>query len=174
MLICIKCGQPVPVTSKSRKYCSLRCSILYLKSQWKKRTREERNNYNRKWRAMNPDRVAAWNERSRVKHHKDPIKRIGKERIFSVPCEKCPNSSFVSFKRRKKCPIHHYSKVTKQLRFEILKRDGFRCIYCGRSSNETALQVDHIWPTNRGGETRLGNLVTACADCNSGKGALPL
>lgn len=63
--------------------------------------------------------------------------------------------------------------VSKRLRFEILRRDGFRCYYCGTRSNETAdgLTVDHVTPTALGGSDLPDNLVAACSDCNAGKSA---
>jgi hypothetical protein len=55
------------------------------------------------------------------------------------------------------------------LRFSILRRDGFRCTYCGRGPDLVALQVDHIHPVSRGGTDEPENLRTACFDCNIGK-----
>lgn len=56
------------------------------------------------------------------------------------------------------------------LRFDVLKRDGFRCRYCGVSVDDGAvLHVDHVMPRDKGGPTTLDNLVTACIDCNLGK-----
>ena len=61
------------------------------------------------------------------------------------------------------------------LRFEILKRDGFRCTYCGAGRAQAAvLQVDHIKPKAAGGTDDPKNLTTACADCNGGKAARKL
>lgn len=57
-----------------------------------------------------------------------------------------------------------------KIRFTVLYRDGFKCKYCGRGSDETVLQVDHIFPKSRGGENRIENYITACRDCNIGKG----
>lgn len=63
--------------------------------------------------------------------------------------------------------------VTPRLRFTVLARDGFRCTYCGRSVDQGAsLEVDHVLPRSEGGKTELGNLRTACRDCNGGKGAM--
>lgn len=57
-----------------------------------------------------------------------------------------------------------------RLRFEVLKRDGFKCVYCGRSpSDGVTLQIDHIVPQSKGGKTVDTNLVTACQECNVGK-----
>src|SRR5690606_9964735 len=61
--------------------------------------------------------------------------------------------------------------VNKRLRFEILKRDGFRCTYCGASPTEAELHVDHVLPASLGGADTAENLTTACADCNEGKGS---
>jgi 5-methylcytosine-specific restriction endonuclease McrA len=58
-----------------------------------------------------------------------------------------------------------------KLRFEVLKRDGFRCRYCGRSGaqGEVKLHVDHVVPVSKGGTNDIDNLVTACEECNLGK-----
>jgi hypothetical protein len=44
---CIKCSKPIPSTTRSIKYCSYRCSKLYLKAQYKKRTRNHQLAYQR-------------------------------------------------------------------------------------------------------------------------------
>lgn len=61
--------------------------------------------------------------------------------------------------------------LTKGLRFEVFKRDGFVCRYCGRKPPEVVLHVDHLLPVSKGGENELGNLISACRDCNAGKSA---
>lgn len=61
--------------------------------------------------------------------------------------------------------------MSKKLRFEVFKRDGFTCSYCGASSPDAELHVDHIIPVSKGGSNDMENLATACADCNAGKGA---
>lgn len=63
--------------------------------------------------------------------------------------------------------------ITKRLRFEILRRGGYRCYYCGATGAGSALTVDHVVPVALGGTDEPSNLVTACADCNSGKSATP-
>ena len=57
------------------------------------------------------------------------------------------------------------------LRFLILKRDGFRCQYCGGTPDlGYMLHVDHIVPFSKGGKTIEENLITSCLLCNLGKG----
>ena len=60
--------------------------------------------------------------------------------------------------------------MTKNERFEILKRDRFTCQYCGRSAPSVELEVDHIHPKSARGLDNKYNLITACSDCNRGKG----
>lgn len=57
------------------------------------------------------------------------------------------------------------------LRFQILSRDNFTCVYCGRNPKEDGvkLEVDHVFPKSKGGTDDPSNLVTACWECNQGK-----
>jgi CRISPR/Cas system Type II protein with McrA/HNH and RuvC-like nuclease domain len=64
--------------------------------------------------------------------------------------------------------------VTKKIRFEVFKRDGFRCAYCGKFPPAVILEVDHIDPKSRGGKDDINNLITSCFDCNRGKSNIPL
>ncbi|MFB5946089.1 HNH endonuclease [Albibacterium profundi] len=60
-------------------------------------------------------------------------------------------------------------KMTNKLRYEVLKRDRFRCKYCGATSDYIQLHVDHIKPVSKGGESVESNLQTLCSTCNNGK-----
>ena len=64
--------------------------------------------------------------------------------------------------------------VTKRTRFEVLRRDEFRCMYCGLRAPETGegLTVDHVVPVALGGSDAPSNLVAACRDCNAGKSSI--
>lgn len=64
--------------------------------------------------------------------------------------------------------------LSDKVRFEVFKRDGFKCQYCGRSLPEVILEVDHIVPVAEGGENDMMNLITSCRECNRGKGKIPL
>jgi 5-methylcytosine-specific restriction endonuclease McrA len=59
-------------------------------------------------------------------------------------------------------------------REELFARDDRRCVYCGEIYPVEALTVDHVQPRSRGGDGSPGNLVTACAPCNTRKGGLRL
>ena len=55
-------------------------------------------------------------------------------------------------------------------RFDIFKRDGFRCLICGRATKDgITLEVDHIIPRSFGGGNEPDNLQTLCFDCNRGR-----
>jgi len=59
--------------------------------------------------------------------------------------------------------------ISKKIRFEVFKRDGFRCAYCGQTPPAVILEADHIDPKSKGGKDDINNLITACFDCNRGK-----
>lgn len=61
--------------------------------------------------------------------------------------------------------------ISKRVRFTIFARDGFRCRYCGRLSDEVTLVIDHLLPVVEGGGNDEENLVTSCEPCNQGKAA---
>lgn len=63
------------------------------------------------------------------------------------------------------------NKLTKAIRYDVLRRDNFKCVLCGKTSQDgSMLHVDHIIPIAKGGTTELSNLRTLCSDCNLGKG----
>lgn len=59
--------------------------------------------------------------------------------------------------------------LTKKIRFEVFKRDNFKCQYCGCSAPDKVLEVDHMIPISKNGTNDMLNLVTSCFDCNRGK-----
>lgn len=66
------------------------------------------------------------------------------------------------------------ASISKKIRFEVFKRDGFTCQYCGEHPPKVILHVDHIDPVALGGSSHMDNLITSCQPCNSGKSATPL
>lgn len=62
------------------------------------------------------------------------------------------------------------SKMSDSLRYDILKRDNFKCQICGSTAQDgVKLHVDHIIPVSKGGKTVKSNLRTLCDRCNLGK-----
>ena len=77
---------------------------------------------------------------------------------------------------RSEMPASQKRKTPRQpnlrLYFRVVSRDRFTCRICGASPatvHGTRLQVDHITPWAKGGETVEGNLQTLCERCNQGK-----
>jgi 5-methylcytosine-specific restriction endonuclease McrA len=76
--------------------------------------------------------------------------------------------------RTSKAPARATRHPSLALKFLVLKRDGFRCVACGRSPATEAglvLEVDHMLAWSNGGNTVAQNLQTLCRDCNRGKSA---
>ena len=59
--------------------------------------------------------------------------------------------------------------VSKRTRYEVLRRDGYACRYCGAKAPDVKLTVDHVTPVSLGGADTPDNLVACCQDCNAGK-----
>ena len=59
--------------------------------------------------------------------------------------------------------------INAKKRFEILKRDWFRCMYCGKTWKDVSLEVDHIIPKSKWWTDDLENLITCCRECNMWK-----
>ena len=79
---------------------------------------------------------------------------------------------YKKIQKNKQSATYQRSLVTPKLRYEIMKRDGFRCVRCGCSKEDgVKLHVDHIKPVSKGGKTEKSNLRTLCNLCNLGKGA---
>ncbi len=64
--------------------------------------------------------------------------------------------------------------MTSSLREKIKKRDNYTCKYCGVSLEKEPhllLEIDHIIPLSKNGQTTEENLQTLCWKCNKTKGA---
>ncbi len=60
--------------------------------------------------------------------------------------------------------------MSDSMRYDVLRRDGFKCVICGASQSQgVQLHVDHIIPVSKGGKSVMSNLRTLCERCNIGK-----
>jgi hypothetical protein len=57
-----------------------------------------------------------------------------------------------------------------KVRHNIFERDHNTCQYCGHKFDRKDLNLDHVIPRERGGETSWENIVCSCVPCNSRKG----
>ena len=78
---------------------------------------------------------------------------------------KRPRNSTINIKRNTRA-------ISDKLRYQVLKRDNFKCCACGASPAKdpsVELHIDHIIPWSKGGESTAENLQTLCSKCNLGK-----
>lgn len=110
------------------------------------------------------------------------------QRFFQMECLDCGHKYYANGCDvwLRKCPacqtdarqrITHLKRSTRgisdKLRYQVLKRDSFKCCFCGASpakDTSVELHIDHVVPWSKGGETTLENLQTLCSRCNLGKG----
>ena len=89
------------------------------------------------------------------------------EKSVKTTVKKTESSNQYIHKTKRDIPV--------SLRYQILKRDNFKCCMCGASpatDSTIILHIDHIKPWSKGGETTLENLQTLCSKCNLGKSNL--
>ncbi len=105
---------------------------------------------------------------------------VPSEAVASFSWVKGHGMEYIDHKHFSECLEFIQSNVKKpkrtglppKIRFQVLSRDKFTCVYCGKSREQGAvLHVDHKTSVRDGGSDDPDNLVTSCEDCNFGKGA---
>jgi HNH endonuclease len=77
--------------------------------------------------------------------------------------------------REKETPSHSVQEMeadyynVRENRLKVYERDGYKCQYCGKQMTRFTATLDHIHAVTHGGDNSMGNLVTACRECNSKK-----
>jgi 5-methylcytosine-specific restriction endonuclease McrA len=61
-------------------------------------------------------------------------------------------------------------KEVKFTRHNIFERDKCTCQYCGKVFDKKDLNLDHVLPRDKGGQTTWENVVCSCIRCNTRKG----
>lgn len=96
---------------------------------------------------------------------------------FTISRQRIYCSAECCMERNRKKQRKYFRKNAEKLgkrrlkdRFRILKRDNFTCQYCGRKAPEVILEIDHRRPKAKGGGDKIKNYITACRECNVGKG----
>ena len=85
---------------------------------------------------------------------------------------KCPKCGIKLPKARTDHIKRSTRVISDKLRYNVLKRDNFKCCACGASpakDSSVVLHIDHIIQWSKGGATSLENLQTLCSRCNMGK-----
>ena len=85
----------------------------------------------------------------------------------------CSNKLDEFLARKVSNPWEHRRKSSGYIpgskKYEVLKNAKFRCLLCGISAGERALEVDHITPRSQGGTDDISNLQALCFSCNAMK-----
>lgn len=95
-------------------------------------------------------------------HKVELVEALGGRAVRSASIHH-PWPSIVRLKLYVKVPYRRIMLTRKN----IIRRDGFRCQYCG---SRDKLTIDHVLPRSRGGRDVWENLVAACVPCNNRKG----
>jgi 5-methylcytosine-specific restriction endonuclease McrA len=101
------------------------------------------------------------------------IERVNSDIESSVETKPSPLRS-VHLPHRKKTKSSRVRSIPIGVRYDVLKRDHFKCVLCGDSpaiNLKCSLQIDHIHPFSQGGKTTKDNLRILCSKCNQGKAA---
>lgn len=92
------------------------------------------------------------------------------ERSYTIADLLAHKRHIEELEKQKETKAYQRKAMTQSLRYDIMKRDNFRCVLCGRGAEDgVKLHVDHIIPVSKGGKTVPSNLRTLCEDCNFGK-----
>ena len=86
------------------------------------------------------------------------------DKIIHSPSREHPFPSIVRLNLYVRVPYRRIMLSRKN----VLRRDRFKCQYCGEGDK---LTIDHVFPKSRGGRDTWENLVAACIPCNNSKGS---
>jgi 5-methylcytosine-specific restriction endonuclease McrA len=65
--------------------------------------------------------------------------------------------------------VHKRWKPPRFRKKVLFNRDGWRCQYCGDKLGWDTIEIEHVMPVSRGGQTTWLNCVATCKPCNSEK-----
>ena len=115
---------------------------------------------------------AAIGSAKRSREHAERVARMEKLRSMEESARRNSFQGDMESYRHTMFVRQQRALMNDSLRYDILKRDNFRCKICGATAADgVKLHVDHIIPVSKGGRTEPGNLRTLCERCNMGKGA---
>ena len=100
----------------------------------------------------------------------DPFKKLVRGLIREAIIASSPPKPKKNKKKQKTEKKKRSRYISASTRVDVLRRDNYRCVFCGVSARKAELEVDHILPFSRGGSNKISNLQTLCKDCNRGKG----
>ena len=120
---------------------------------------EKKRQSDRSWRTRNAEHARAM---ARARYRRNKQSYITKARQWAElnPEKAMEHERRKRFRRRGAPPnqeAQHYMKIL----------DSDPCCYCGRYSD--SMEIDHIIPLSKGGDSHWTNLTAACRSCNASK-----
>lgn len=162
---CPECGTEFTYNHTSqpnRRFCKTECGTLYTNRQY----------YRRKIPQNKYTQLDSGEIKDVYKTKKCPVC----EKDFTYNHTSTPDKIHCSKECIKQKHRNKYAEEIGRNRFVIFERDSFKCIYCGKTTEEyeTELTVDHIIAQANGGQDIAENLITSCKSCNSAKQDFPM
>lgn len=117
-----------------------------------------------KWRAENPEKYTEYQKKWSAEN-KDKINSKAK-RYYDSNKEICIERSNLQSHARRSALKGDIFPIA--LWRQLTKWFGDWCPYCGESNKK--LTVDHVVPISKGGTNSIENLIPCCGSCNSSKG----
>jgi len=165
--ICPVCKISFKPQRKDKLCCSKKCTNKH----WQANNKDKQREYRRKFVEKYPNNWKKYvhsflwrKERNCLICKTAFMPKTNNQKFCSQRCQ--IHSAIASKKKRNVSCL--------KMRFRILARDNFTCLYCGRKPPECILEVDHKHPKGRGGKSRMKNYITSCRECNRGKGDILL
>ena len=138
---CLQCGQSYEPTTQWQKTCSYACGYKY---QNNKRKRDVTNN------------GFCLRCNANLEHKKS----------HAIYCSKTCKSMDHTFKHRAKTRSCGTAR-----RREIYERDAKQCYMCRVDLQLNEIELDHLIPVSKGGDSSPNNLAVSCMFCNRSRGA---
>ena len=92
-------------------------------------------------------------------------KSLIEKHSHAIYCSRSCKSMDHTYKHRAKTRV---SGVVR--RMEIIKRDNFSCYICNKLLEIKEIELDHLIPVSKGGNSSSENIAVSCRDCNRGRG----
>jgi 5-methylcytosine-specific restriction endonuclease McrA len=83
--------------------------------------------------------------------------------LIASPMRLCAECARAYEAQRGTTAARGYGAAHQAARLRVLRRDGYRCHWCGG----VATVADHLVPASKGGPSTDDNLVAACTGCNA-------
>lgn len=182
-MICIECGGPLGNT-RQIKYCSSRCKRRYLGRVWKANNRDKTREYGRRFRVAR----CAIKDSHEVTPNTSNQTIVGSSTSENIRhCRNCPNELsrqqklYCSIKCRQDFVSKYNAEtlagdlrfavnwtperrdITRTMREAALEKKGHKCLRCGTSED---VEVHHIRPKSRDGNSDISNLMLLCRKCH--------